>query len=279
VTRCLAALLLVLAPVSAAPPRTQYGPRVTLEGRLPLSQALRQIGRQMNRYFLGAALNQPETAAKVHDWHLSEATVSTTLDAVQQATGCRLQRSGRNYYALDPAAGPGAIGQPLGDYRVWLPRMRLYFSSYLGLLRGSRAYTYMQVMPQLVVEAPSDPEALRIVAIGNATTVLPDGQASPPSPTVQQHPDPSDPRCWLLSPSLYLRDAPAAELQRLSFDVTFAAQLDELRFDFTLGADRAQLLTDGVVETSIHLRPVRHRCCTISLNGPGELFLCDIGLY
>ena len=171
--RVLFTIAMLLTPVCARPPAAQFGPRVSLSGELPLSTALLRLGRQLNRRFWGPPLNRSETARRSYAWHLDNATVADTLDAIRQTTGFEVRRGSRYYYQLDEQGPRGSIGQPLGDFRVWLPAVRMFFSSYLYPAYADRVYQRLSVSPLFLVEAPCDPEALAREAFLLASAKLP----------------------------------------------------------------------------------------------------------
>ena len=242
--RCCLAVLFA-ATVVCGQPTSLYGPRITIHADgLATGDVLADIGRQMNRLFTGTAVQSKSRTAPL-TMNLDDATVAETLEAIDRATNCRVTRASRFVYRVDASRKTvGEVGQPLGDYQCWLRYVRYSFYSYFYPTNDSRrAY----VSPYIAIEAPSDPESLRIQSVSAPGALTPGndelGSLSRRSRTTG--PWDNDPRIWLLSDLL---EAPAPDvmsLKQLWFDVTFAARLDAMRFDFLLAGGGGQLQSDG----------------------------------
>lgn len=240
---------LLLAVVALAqPPAAVYGPRVNLEAsQRPASEVLDQVGRQLNRYFTGTAV-QGANRNKPVDLVLHDATVAETLQAVAAATGGRVTRSSRFVYRVDDSRGAiGEVGQRLGDYACWLRYVRYTYYSYYYPAEPTKVSRLAYLSPYIAIEAPSDPEALRIASVSPPGAVT--GQGDELTATSRRSrttgPYDSDPRLWLLSDLLTLGGLDLAMLRQLWFDVTFARELQALRFDFRLADTVGQLQSDG----------------------------------
>lgn len=252
-------LLLTLsltALAGADVPPAEYGPRVTLPDRpISIQEAAEQIGRQINRRLYGAELRERDVATRTIRLPLRDATARCALDGFEAATGLTLRRQSRFYYAVGRQDyGYRRVGVPLGDWVAWLNYVRYYFYSYLYFTdppyRGSAARLYTH----LSLDAPSDAESCRVVAVGNLRAVtrgdeeILDGQRQG---DVRQ-PDGQDPASWVLTQSVEAPGPDVAELAELSFEVRFCERLDELVYTFDhLPATTPRLQTVGDYDATL----------------------------
>lgn len=240
--------LLGAAVAWGQPPAAVYGPRVTLHATgQPAAEVFDAVGRQLNRVFTGPAL-QGARRREPLDLDLDEATVAETLAALSEAAGAPIVRQAPHVYRVGETRQPGGeIGQPLGDFRCWLRSMRyLFYSTYFPAGPG-RVARSAYLSPSLAIEAPSDPEALRIASVSPPTALTDGGDelASVPNRTRPTGPSGGDPRSWLFADLLNTRGLPVPSLARLWFDVTFVEELVARRYLFRLADGPGQLQSDG----------------------------------
>ncbi|MCC7490753.1 MAG: hypothetical protein IT204_00310 [Fimbriimonadaceae bacterium] len=260
--------LLLAAPVA------ELGPRVNLVGAaVPLVEALDSIGRQINRRFYGAVLRSPATARRPCAFELRDADLGTALRAVETVSGYRLRRSSRWLYTLDGSPPTAAVGQPWGAWNLWLTTVRS--TSYALVYPGweGRLYQQQYLTPALLLEAPSDQEALRLRGIAAPEGVTAAGLVLPaidPRSRVIQ-PEPSDPRFWQVATSLTAPPPAERHLAALRCEVTWAARLTERTFEFQLPATERQVQTIDIVDATLEPRAGTPRePYTVALAGQHE---------
>ncbi len=240
--------LLVSALATAQPPAAVHGPRVTIQAlQQPTWEVLDAVGRQLNRLFTGTVV-QSKARTRPIDLELDEATVAETLEAVARATGGRVTRSSRFVYRVDegrPAIGE--IGEPLGDFQCWLRYVRYTYYSYYYPAEPAKVTRLAYLSPYIAIEAPSDPEALRLAGVSApaARTDTGDELLATARRSRTIAPYDNDPRLWLLSDLLATAGLHLTSLRSLWFDVTFARELAAMRFDFRLADGAGQLQSDG----------------------------------
>ncbi|MBI2302063.1 MAG: hypothetical protein HYU66_24430 [Armatimonadetes bacterium] len=273
-TRCLTvvACCLLALPSTAQQLKAEFGPRVTLDAEaIPLRQALEQIGRQLNRRFYGQPLNDKDLAAKPVAFHLRNATMRQAVDAVEAATGLPVARYYGGYYNVGADSQyPRRIGVPLGDWTVWLSSIRYFYNSYLYF--GEPGYRGIDERLGLVfaIEAPSDADSVRLLAISRPTAVTAAGDqlalATTYSPGWDF--DNRDPSTYYATDYLKAPALDCAELEEVAVDLTFAARVEELRFVFdTLTVGKPLLLVSGDYDAELTVTP-GVRGGILSVRGP-----------
>jgi len=248
-------VLAMLATMALAqPPAAVHGPRVTIHAaQRPIAEVFDNVGRQLNRYFTGTVV-QGKNRSNPIDLDLESASVAETLEAIAAATNGRVTRSSRFVYRVDDSrTGIGEVGQPLGDYQCWLRYVRYTYYSYFYPAEPGKVSRLAYLSPYIAIEAPSDPEALRIASVSAPAALTGTGDeisaTSRRSRTVG--PYDNDPRLWLLSDLLNTSGLELASLRQLWFDVTFARELAAMRFDFLLADGAGQLQSDGAYDARL----------------------------
>ncbi len=266
------ALALAALTLAAPEPRDECGPRVTLVGTgIPLNDALERIGRQINRFFVGNLLQQP-AGQRPYDFDLRGATVSETLAAVEGTVGYQVRRRNRGSYSIIGQKPVGQVGQRVGDFRVWLSMVQYYFYSMVSAAGGG-TFQRGYLLPQITIEAPSDPEALRLRSVAPPVGLAPNGQELLPTRGRGRLAQPSgnEPNQWLVNEYLQAPEAGTADAVAVFLDLTFAAALSRYAFDFRLDTAEPQLQTDG--DYDARLEPVPRavdwrRGVDVELTGP-----------
>lgn len=265
-------LIPLLLTFAAAQPRATVGPRVTLSGEVELGDALDRIGRQLNRRFTGNILRQKKLLQQTYAFDLDAATVAEALDQLALLTGYRIRRQNRFLYRIDVGVPvTGDVGRQFGDFRVWLSMVRYLFYSY-RYPAMDRSWDRAQLLPQFELEAPSDPESLRIRSILPPHAVGNDGLELPPlNPGAEtESPSGSDPRIWTLMQYVTAPDPRIEMLDRVWFDVRFARELQQYGFDYALDLSVPQLQTDGPFDAQLEPqeKPNWEQGVTITVTGP-----------
>ena len=254
------ALLWLLALATAAECREAPLPRVTLTApALSVADACEQIGRQINRRF-GSATRAAAPPARLVAWNLRDATVGEALTAIEDAAGCRLRRAGYAWYLLDSSRPlTGVIGQRVGGFHIWLPRLEYTWQSWSLYSAGPPTKGVGYLWPRFEVEAPDDPSATRVLGCARAVAQTSDGEtlATPTDPPGYDDAYTYDPRVRSFNPYLPGPRLDGERLARLGFELTLATKLRGSPFTFDLPLAKEQTQSDGEFDVVLRPRAVR----------------------
>lgn len=244
-------LLLALSAAGARP----LGPQVDLVGpAIPLREALDRIGRQLNRRLEPDHAQDPRLTT-TSAYNLQHATTAEALAALEDASGSRLRRQGRQQYALPTARSQPrrCLGRPLGEgWTVWLEELRAHFGASVNGA-GERGLSVSgSLTPTLTIATPSDAECLRLVECSYPRATTDDGgtlEVRGGQPL--RWPARDEGLLWLLQPYLPPPARAARRLKSLRCEVV-RRELTTSSFSFDLpGANGPQLQTDGPVDATL----------------------------
>lgn len=252
------ALLLVGALAGADPLAAEYGPRVNLElTDQPLADVVDAVGRQINRRLEGSFLQQAPGRKPV-DLVLHDATVAQALASIEELAECRALRRSRERYVLQPQRElPGFVGQPLGDWHLWLESVQYTLSSIIYPADPTRRWARVSTCAQFRLDAPSDADSVRLRRLRQPGLPAADPARQSRFADVTA-PDPNDNRQWRLQLWLPVPGPDETSIERGEFTGEFASSCRQVKFDFgDLGSEETLLQTDGDLDVQLEAPQTR----------------------